>query len=88
MTLMSTHASAFVLALGIGPGGGRPSITPAISGSARIANSTTIVLLGSGTPRPDPLASGPATAIIVGEAVIRKQGYAGRIVVGNDRERY
>ena len=31
-----------------------------------IADSTMIVLLGTGTPRPDPEASGPATAIVVG----------------------
>ena len=31
--------------------------------------STVVVLLGTGTPRPDPEASGPATAIVVGERV-------------------
>ena len=37
--------------------------------SARIvapADTTTVVLLGTGVPRPDPQASGPATAIVVG----------------------
>ena len=33
------------------------------------ADSTVVVLLGTGTPRPDPTASGPATAIIVGSRV-------------------
>ena len=31
--------------------------------------STVVVLLGTGMPRPDPEASGPATAIVVGERV-------------------
>ena len=31
--------------------------------------STVVVLLGTGTPRPDPEASGPATAIVVGQRV-------------------
>ena len=30
---------------------------------------TTVVLLGTGMPRPDPQASGPATAIVVGRRV-------------------
>jgi len=30
---------------------------------------TTVVLLGTGMPRPDPLASGPATAVVVGRRV-------------------
>ncbi|HCA81788.1 MAG TPA: MBL fold metallo-hydrolase, partial [Bacteroidetes bacterium] len=33
------------------------------------ADSTIVVLLGTGMPRPNPEASGPATAIIVGEQV-------------------
>ncbi len=32
-------------------------------------DSTVVVLLGTGTPRPDPKASGPATAIVVGKLV-------------------
>jgi ribonuclease BN (tRNA processing enzyme) len=39
-----------------------------LSASARV-DSTVIVLLGTGTPRPDPAASGPATAIVVGSRV-------------------
>ena len=31
--------------------------------------STVVVLLGTGMPRPDPEASGPATAVVVGERV-------------------
>ena len=45
--------------------------------NARIADSTTIVLLGTGTPRPDPTASGPATAIVVGERVFLFDAGAG-----------
>ena len=37
--------------------------------SPAAADSTTIVLLGTGTPRPDPEASGPATAVVVGQRV-------------------
>jgi ribonuclease BN (tRNA processing enzyme) len=33
------------------------------------ADSTTIVLLGTGGPRPDPATSGPATAVVVGQRV-------------------
>ncbi|MCX6144122.1 MAG: MBL fold metallo-hydrolase [Ignavibacteriales bacterium] len=33
------------------------------------AENTTVVLLGTGMPRPDPAASGPATAIVVGKRV-------------------
>lgn len=32
-------------------------------------DTTTVVLLGTGTPRPDPQAAGPATAILVGQRV-------------------
>ena len=36
---------------------------------AKAADSTSIVLVGTGMPRPDPDASGPATAIVVGSRV-------------------
>ena len=36
---------------------------------AALVDSTIVVLLGTGTPRPDPMASGPATAIVVGQRV-------------------
>jgi len=36
---------------------------------ARTADSTVVVLLGTGMPRPDPDASGPATAVLVGPRV-------------------
>ena len=36
---------------------------------AQTADTTTVVLLGTGTPRPDPLASGPATVVQVGSRV-------------------
>jgi hypothetical protein len=32
------------------------------------ANRTQVVLLGTGTPRPEPARSGPATAIVVNDA--------------------
>jgi ribonuclease BN (tRNA processing enzyme) len=41
------------------------------------ADSTVVVLLGTGTPRPDPLASGPATAIVVGSRVFLFDAGAG-----------
>jgi ribonuclease BN (tRNA processing enzyme) len=34
-----------------------------------VADSTIVVLLGTGTPSPDPAASGPATAVVVGSRV-------------------
>ncbi len=40
-----------------------PQGTPATTSAA---DSTTVVLLGTGMPRPDPAASGPATAVVVG----------------------
>jgi ribonuclease BN (tRNA processing enzyme) len=40
---------------------------PAVSQSAPAATHTQIVLLGTGTPRPDPQRSGPATAIVVND---------------------
>src|ERR1700687_5383052 len=59
-----------------GPGFAPPAALaalPRVSIPARETRATTaaadtavIVLLGTGVPRPDPLASGPATAIIVG----------------------
>jgi ribonuclease BN (tRNA processing enzyme) len=36
---------------------------------AALIDSTIVVLLGTGMPRPDPAASGPATAIVVGSRV-------------------
>jgi ribonuclease BN (tRNA processing enzyme) len=41
-----------------------PSVVP--PNQAARTDSTMIVLLGTGTPRPDPEASGPATAVVVG----------------------
>src|SRR5690348_18235527 len=40
--------------------------------------STVVVLLGTGMPRPDPEASGPATAIVVGERVFLRGRGPGR----------
>jgi ribonuclease BN (tRNA processing enzyme) len=49
----------------------------ALPGPARAADSTVVVLLGTGTPRPDPSASGPATAIVVGTRVFLVDAGAG-----------
>ena len=38
-------------------------------GVAQSADSTTIILLGTGTPRPDPASAGPATAVVFGSRV-------------------
>lgn len=48
-----------------------PGSAPATSGSTqtRTPNQTEIVLLGTGTPYPNPAASGPATAVVVGGRV-------------------
>jgi ribonuclease BN (tRNA processing enzyme) len=55
--------------------------TGATSHSARTVinkpDSTVVVLLGTGTPRPDPAASGPATAIVVGSRVFLFDAGAG-----------
>jgi ribonuclease BN (tRNA processing enzyme) len=57
------------------------SATGATSQSARAVinntDSTVVVLLGTGTPRPDPTASGPATAIVVGSRVFLFDAGAG-----------
>jgi ribonuclease BN (tRNA processing enzyme) len=46
------------------------SIAAQAQNSKKIASdNTVVVLLGTGTPRPDPKASGPATAIVVGKQV-------------------
>lgn len=59
-----------------------PRIAPAEtaqSATPRLARaeSTVVVLLGTGTPRPDPTASGPATAIVVGSRVFLFDAGAG-----------
>ncbi len=45
--------------------------------AAASPDSTQVVLLGTGTPRPDPAASGPATAIVVGRRVFLFDAGAG-----------
>ncbi len=40
-----------------------------VPASSRSADSTVVVLLGTGTPFPDPTRQGPATAVVVGERV-------------------
>src|SRR5437879_6562540 len=42
-----------------------------------VAQHTEIVLLGTGTPYPDPKASGPATAVVVGKRVFLFDAGAG-----------
>ncbi len=46
-----------------------PTSAPAQSTAESGAQQTQIVLLGTGTPYPDPNASGPATAVVVGKRV-------------------
>jgi ribonuclease BN (tRNA processing enzyme) len=75
--LSSTRAMAFALPFSLAASGTDPAQVPPISTDVRIADSTTIVLLGTGTPRPDPLAFGPATAIVVGERVFLFDAGAG-----------
>src|SRR5207342_1024856 len=43
------------------------SATPALRDMSSSDGSTRVVMLGTGTPRPDPNRSGPATAIVVGD---------------------
>ena len=66
-------ALAILLSLGLGlfvlPSG-RPPQTATWSASRSNATYTTVILLGTGTPYPDPAASGPATAVVVGERVL------------------
>jgi hypothetical protein len=53
---------------------------------------TRIVLLGTGTPSPDPERSGPATAIVVnGTPYLIEElraHYSGRVVTGHDLDVY
>ena len=62
-------ALAILLSLGLGlflPTTRSPQ-TANWSASDSNATSTRVILLGTGTPYPDPAASGPATAVVVGE---------------------
>jgi ribonuclease BN (tRNA processing enzyme) len=65
-------ALAILLSLGLGwpalPQALPPSSTPASKSDVK-ATTTKVILLGTGTPYPDPAASGPATAVVVGERV-------------------
>jgi len=47
------------------------------AGQSAPPESTTVILLGTGMPRPDPSASGPATAIVVGRRVLLFDAGAG-----------
>jgi ribonuclease BN (tRNA processing enzyme) len=76
MTLTSIRAIAAVPLWLVVFGADRANVRP-VSGIVRSADSTTIVLLGTGTPRPDPAASGPATAIVVGQRVFLFDAGAG-----------
>lgn len=44
-------------------------LTVPVSGVAGQTDSTRVILLGTGTPYPDPKAQGPATAVIVGDRI-------------------
>jgi ribonuclease Z len=61
------------LAAGVTLGASAPSRTTLRTAS----DSTVVVLLGTGTPRPDPAASGPATAIVFGGRVFLFDAGAG-----------
>jgi ribonuclease Z len=60
-------------------------LLPALAGGTPVVaaaqnappESTTVILLGTGMPRPDPSASGPATAIVVGRRVLLFDAGAG-----------
>ena len=77
MTLIVRRGMAFAFPLWLAAEGVGAATAARSSVKARNADSTTIVLLGTGTPRPDPLASGPATAIVVGERVFLFDAGAG-----------
>lgn len=51
--------------------------TSGVRSYATQRDSTLIILLGTGTPRPDPAASGPATAVVVGSRVFLFDAGAG-----------
>jgi len=56
------------------------TISPPLQGAVTAlpgSDTTTVVLLGTGTPRPDPQAAGPATAIVVGTRVFLVDAGAG-----------
>ena len=53
-----------VCGLGVMPARAEPAAS-----KTKTPEKTTVVLLGTGTPRPDPKASGPATAVVVGSRV-------------------
>lgn len=56
-------------------GAASPSLAQAAS--ARSADSTLVILLGTGTPVPDPNAAGPATAVVVGKRLFIVDAGAG-----------
>ena len=62
-------ASRVVVAGAIGWLAANPGARPARPARPRAADTTSIVLLGTGTPRPDPAAAGAATAVVVGHRV-------------------
>ncbi len=65
MRALSASVWAALVALASGSGH-----APARAPSAAQVESTVVVLLGTGMPRPNPEASGPATAIVVGSRVV------------------
>ena len=67
-----------IAALAIAGTAGTTGVAGALGGGMHArADSTTVILLGTGMPRPDPNASGPATAVVVGSRVFLFDAGAG-----------
>jgi ribonuclease BN (tRNA processing enzyme) len=62
-TALAVFLSLLLISFGAPPK--QPSRTQTSTGPAARSTGTQIILLGTGTPYPDPAASGPATAIVV-----------------------
>jgi ribonuclease Z len=62
--------TALAILLSLGLGGPAPVQSMNTSSSDLRATTTRVILLGTGTPYPDPAASGPATAVVVDGRVL------------------
>ncbi len=64
-------ALAILLSLGLGWQAFAQAVQPSITQAPKsdLRATTQVILLGTGTPYPDPVASGPATAVVVGGRV-------------------
>jgi ribonuclease Z len=71
MTWTAVRFPLLLVTLWSAPGGSRTPL------DASRGDTTTVVLLGTGMPRPNPAASGPATAIVVGHRVFLVDAGAG-----------